>query len=91
MKVEIVKFQDGDFGDCLRVEVNGEKLFNTFIVANEKNSEVLLLKATLAEIFFENNDLKEQVKEAREFKSTFQKLLKLAGGYARYQDGKLRV
>lgn len=89
--VKTVEFVDGDYGDCLRVEINGKKLFNTFVIAKEKGSEMMVLRATIAELFFENERLKAQVEEASEFKSVFQKLLKLAGGYTRYQDGKLRV
>lgn len=76
-KVDIVEFVDGDYGDCLRVEINGQPQ-TTFVLKN-KDAKMHVLRATIAELFFKNEELRKQTEEAQEFKATFQKLLKLSG------------
>jgi hypothetical protein len=77
-KIEIKEEQDPDFGVCIRVHIDGYPR-DPFVKKRDKNAEVTLLKATIADLYWESHRNDKKLAELQEFKSTFMKLCRMVG------------
>lgn len=82
VKVEVKEEMDGDYGPVLYVFINGVRQHRFVAQRNDKSYNedlVQVLKATIAQLHFDNEILAVEVRELYDLRSNIRKVLSSVG------------